>query len=147
VHGVVSRTTGEVHVTIVETSSGNDLVPPVLDSTSEGSVVNTDEWGAYNALPKCGRERKAVNHSGREWARDDDRDGVREVHTNRIEGLWTGLRNFLRTFRGVSKEYLGQYAAVFEWRNRVKRTERNELRALFTCRSQWVWRGTTLCAA
>jgi len=39
----------------------------------------------------------------RVWARDDDGDGIREVHVNTIEGLWTGLRNFLRPFRGVSK--------------------------------------------
>ena len=38
----------------------------------------------------------------REWARDDDGDGIREVHSNTIEGLWTGLRNHLRPFRGIS---------------------------------------------
>jgi hypothetical protein len=45
-----------------------------------------------------------VNHTPgqREWARDDDRDGVREVHSNTIEGLWTGLRNHLRPLRGVN---------------------------------------------
>ena len=37
------------------------------------------------------------------------------VHSNRaMEGIWTGLRNFLRRFRGVSKSYLAQYVAVFE---------------------------------
>jgi transposase len=30
---------------------------------------------------------------------------VREIHCNTQEGLWTGLRNFLRLFRGVSKWY------------------------------------------
>jgi hypothetical protein len=35
----------------------------------------------------------------REWARDDNGDGVREVHCNTLEGL----RNFLRPFRGVNK--------------------------------------------
>ncbi len=30
-----------------------------------------------------------------------------------MAGIWTGLRNFLRLFRGVNKEYLGQYTAVF----------------------------------
>jgi len=44
----------------------------------------------------------------RVWARDDDGDGIREVHVNTIEGLWTGLRNFLRPFRGVNKIYLQQ---------------------------------------
>ena len=42
------------------------------------------------------------------------------VHVNTIEGLWTGLRNFPRTFRGVSKKYLYQYVAMFEWGYNVK---------------------------
>jgi len=48
----------------------------------------------------------AVGHGSREWARDDDGDGVREVHTNSMEGFWTSARNWLRSFRGVSKKYL-----------------------------------------
>jgi len=54
-------------------------------------------------------------HSKKEWARDDDGDGVREVHCNTMEGIWTGLRNFLRPFRDVNKKYLPQYVAMFEW--------------------------------
>jgi len=52
-------------------------------------------------LPKEGRRHAAVSHVRYEWARDDDGDGVREVHCNTLEGLWTGLRNFLRPFSGV----------------------------------------------
>jgi hypothetical protein len=75
-----------------------------------GSVVNTDEWGAYRHLPQADRLHRTVNHNprGPEWARDDDGDGIREVHGNTMEGIWTGLRNFLRPFRGVSKWYLDQ---------------------------------------
>ena len=32
-----------------------------------------------------------------------------------MEGIWTGLRNFLRPFRGVHKKYLAAYVAMFEW--------------------------------
>jgi transposase len=46
-------------------------------------------------------------------ARDEDGDGVNEVHCNTLEGIWTGLRNYLRKFRGVNKTYLAQYVAVF----------------------------------
>jgi hypothetical protein len=41
-----------------------------------------------------------------EYARDDDGDGFCEAHCNTQEGIWTGLRNFLRPFRGVHKKYL-----------------------------------------
>ena len=83
--------------------------------------VNTDEWGGYNGLPEMGRCRATVCHAAREWARDDDGDGIREVHDNTLEGLWTGMRNFLRPFRGVNKKYLYQYVAMFEWGYNVKR--------------------------
>ena len=77
-----------------------------------------------------GRGHATVCHAAGEWARDDDGDGVREVHDNTLEGLWTGLRNFLRPFRGVSKKYLYQYVAMFEWGYNVKRATPGFLRAL-----------------
>jgi hypothetical protein len=40
----------------------------------------------------------------REWAKDVDVDGIREVHCNSCEGA--GLRTYLRVFRGVHKKYL-----------------------------------------
>ena len=61
---------------------------------------------------------------------DDDGDGIREVHDNTLEGLWTGLRNFLRQFRGVSKHYLKQYVAIFQWAYNLKRVTVEFLRSL-----------------
>jgi hypothetical protein len=78
-------------------------------------TVSTDEWCGSNGLPEMGRCRAATCHAAGEWARDDDGDGIREVHVNTREGLWTGLRNFLRPFRGVNKVDLYQYVAMFEW--------------------------------
>ena len=53
---------------------------------------------------------------------------------NRLEGIWTGLRNFLRPFRGVKKAYLHQYVAIFEWGNIVKRATVEFLRAFLGVR-------------
>ena len=78
-------------------------------------TVHTDEWQGYHSLPASGRRHATVSHAVHEWARDDDGDGIREVHCNTLEGLWTGLRNFLRPFRGENKKYLHQYVAMFEW--------------------------------
>ena len=69
---------------------------------------------------ETGRSRRSVNHSKGEWARDEDGDGLREVRSNTIEGIWTGLRNFLRRFRGVHKEYLAQCVDIFEWEHNLK---------------------------
>ena len=78
----------------------------------------TDEYDSYNHVE---RQRSTVSHGTHEWARDDDGDGMREVHTNTVEGMWTGLRNFLRPFRGVSKHYLSGYVAIHEFRVNLKR--------------------------
>jgi transposase-like protein len=114
--GVVGRESGKVRLAVARHSTRAALQPTVEAWTRVGCTVDTDEWVAYDLLPDSGRERVKVKHSkpNPEYARDDDGDGVREVHCNTIEGIWTGLRNFLRTFRGVSKKYLSQYVAMFE---------------------------------
>ena len=56
------------------------------------------------------------------------------MHGNTLEGMWTGLRNYLRIFRGVNKEYLHQYVAIFEWSFNVKRATPEFLRALLGVR-------------
>ena len=74
-----------------------------------------------------------IIHNQGEYARDDDGDGVREVHCNTMEGIWTGLRNFLRPFRGVNKEYLEQYIIIFQWSYNLKAVTDVFLRCLLGC--------------
>ena len=52
------------------------------------------------------------------------------MHNNTQEGIWTGVRNFLRMFRGISKYYLAQYVAIFQWSYILKRVTDGFLRAL-----------------
>jgi transposase len=68
------------------------------------------------------RIHQTVDQSGPKstWTIDADGDRVREVQCNTLEGLWTGLRNFLRPFRGVSKWYLDQYVTIFQWGHNLK---------------------------
>jgi transposase len=128
--GVVGRTSGHVKLSVVENSDKPTLERVVRRATEPTTHVNTDEWQGYNGLPAMHRPRSSVCHAAGEWARDDDGDGVREVHCNTMEGLWTGLRNFLRPFRGVHKKYLYQYVAMFEWGHNVKRVTSHYIRAL-----------------
>lgn len=130
--GTVGRESGEIHLEVCRTSTRAELVPKVLDVTEPDSLINTDEWQPYKSLAGEQRRHVYVNHSSpkEEWARDDDGDGIREVHTNTIEGIWTGLRNFLRTFRGVHKKYLNQYVRVFEWAHNIKAVTDEFLRVM-----------------
>lgn len=133
--GVVGRAGGQVRLRVVRHSDQRELEPFVVDKTVTAAAVNTDEWGAYDHLPETGRERKSVCHAPgrREWARDEDGDGIREVHCNTMEGIWTGLRNFLRPFRGVSKHFLCAYVAVFEWTHNRKRVTSDLIQAMVLC--------------
>ena len=121
VAATIGRDSGRACLHVVGNSDRRTLEGLVLATTAPGATLNTDEWVAYSRVAELGRGHATVNHGAREWARDDDGDGVREVHCNTMEGTWTGLRNFLRPFRGVSKWYLAGYVAIFEWANNLKR--------------------------
>ena len=88
---------------------------------SREGACYSDENSAYNGVENDSRTHPTVCHSKRKWARDDDGDGIREVHTNTAEGLWTELRNYLRRFKGVSKHYLDLYVAMFQWMYNLKK--------------------------
>jgi transposase-like protein len=96
----------------MKNTQGKTLCPFVEQFTRSAATVYTDEYDSYNQLKRL---RRTVCHSAGEWARDDDGDGIREVHCNSNEGRWTGLRNFLRPFRGVHKQYLSGYVAIHEF--------------------------------
>ena len=138
--GVVGRTSGQIRLQVCDRSDRATLQPFVETHTRPDATVNTDEWRAYNRLPATGRSHATVCHTPgrREWARDDDGDGIREVHDNTLEGIWTGLRNFLRPFRGVSKWFLSQYVAIFEWSYNLKRVTATFLRAIIRRLPPWL---------
>lgn len=135
VAGVVGRQSGQVRLRVVRHADRHELEPFVVGKTVVAATVHTDEWRAYGRLPQTGRGHKAVCHAPgkREWARDEDGDGIREVHCNTMEGIWTGLRNFLRPFRGVSKHFLSAYVAVFEWAHNRKRLTDDLIQAMVLC--------------
>jgi transposase-like protein len=116
--GSVGRQSGQCRLRVCEHSDGKTLQAHVHGFTVAGSQCYTDEWQGYNGIE---RSRSTVCHGVKEWARDDDGDGLCEVHVNTIEGLWTSARNFLRPFRGVHKKYLKEYLAICEHRINRKR--------------------------
>ena len=69
----------------------NQIQPKVEHSVPKDATLYTDESGAYNRVKESGRKHGTVNHSQKEFARDDDGDGINEVHCNSCEGLWTGV--------------------------------------------------------
>jgi len=122
-----------VRLRVARDIKGASCLRHVFRFVDKEAHLYTDEWDGYNGAVQTGtsldevlprvRAHSRVHHRWKEWARDDDGDGVREVHTNTIEGLWTTVRNFLRPFRGVHKCYLGGYIAICEWGCNLKRVD------------------------
>jgi transposase len=128
--GVIGRTSGQIRLTVCDNTQQTTIQPQVETDTEATTTFYADEHSAYNHIAETGRGHATVCHSWEEWARDDDGDGVREVHCNTMEGIWTGLRNFLRPFRGVHKKYLALYVAMFEWAHNLKQITSDFLRSL-----------------
>jgi transposase len=133
IQGVVGRRSGQIRLTVGENTQQQTIQPKVERATSRTATVYTDESSAYTHINKTGRAHHTVGPSHREGARDDDGEGRRAVHGNPREGIWTGLRNFLRPVRGVHKKYLAQYVAVFDWAHNVKTLTATFLRLVMTC--------------
>jgi len=110
--GTVGRESGQVRLRVTKRTDGATLRKHVQTFTRKRATSNTDEWQGYTCLQ---RKHATVAHGEHEWARDDDGDGIREVHVNTIEGTWTSARNYLRPFRGVHKRYLSEYVAMCEF--------------------------------
>ena len=133
VAGVVGRESGEVRLEVIDSAGSAELGEFVDRSCLSGATVNTDAWVGYNRVgSRHGRRHVVADHSGSRftWAIDADGDGVREVHCNTMEGIWTGARNFLRPFRGVSKWCASQYVAMFEWGHNIKEATDEFLRVM-----------------
>ena len=130
IQGFFGRTSKQIRLSVCLGARIAQIQPKVETQTKTDVHLYTDESKAYNRVSDSGRLHSTVCHSEKEYARDDDGDGVREVHCNSCEGLWTGVRNFLRPFRGLNKRYLAQYVAIFENAFNFKLNAQEVIRAM-----------------
>lgn len=129
--GTIGRQSGQVRLHVLNRTTKIEVQGELSKHRNlDDGVCYTDEHLAYWKLTELGPSHSTVCHGDREWARDDDGDGINEVHTNTIEGFWTGLRNYLRPFRGISKHYLYQYVAMYSWIHNVKIMDAQVARAM-----------------
>lgn len=86
--GTIGRQTGQVRLRLVPDTKQVTLRQHVEQFTGAGTHVYTDEYDSYNTVD---RPRSTVAHGHKEWARDDDDDGLREVqhqhHGRHVVGL------------------------------------------------------------
>ena len=106
--GMIQRG-GQVIINMLSNVKKVTIEPFIKKHVAPQSQVYTDEYNIYDDLESWGFRHKTVCHGKGEYARDDDTDGIYEVHVNTIEGFWSLLRSWLRPHRGISQEALPLY--------------------------------------
>lgn len=148
IFSVIERTSQTARY-FVGTNAGAQDCQQVIESTvpAGAAILYTDEWSGYRRVgPQLHIRHATVCHGRagtgtREWARDDDGDGQREVHCNSCEGGGAALRTYLRSFRGVHKRYLKDYVATYEAMYNAKRINAVLIRRM--CRTAAMQTGYT----
>lgn len=114
--GVVGRESGEIRLAICQHSDRKTLLP-LSRNARRSQPEYTDKWSAYDHLPETGREHASVccTPGQCKWVRKDDGDGVGEVHCNTMEGIWTGVSNFLRPLLSVNNTILVSTPLSLNW--------------------------------
>jgi transposase len=128
IFSIAQRDSGTVRYFVGDNADSSDCLK-IIESTVPcgAAILYTDDWSGYRRVAsELEIAHSTVRHGRddegtREWARDDDGDGKREVHCNTCEGAGTALRTFLRVFRGVHKRYLKLYVATYEAMSNAKR--------------------------
>lgn len=98
------------------------LIPLIERHVAPGSVLHTDEWGAYRVLGTMGYTHKTVCHK-REFVASDG------THTQRIESTWRSMR---RTFTkgGHRIDDITEHLIEYMWRRHCLRIEEDPFRML-----------------
>jgi len=100
---------GRVKAMPVPFTDGRTLVKAIYENVERGSMIHTDEHGAYAGLaPYFGHE--SISHSDGEYVRDD-------VTTNSIESVWAVMKRGLHgVYHHASPKHLHRYVDEFTFR-------------------------------
>lgn len=121
---------GAVVIRMLENVQQRTIQPLIKTTIAVGSLIYTDEYAIYAALPQWGYDHKSVCHGAGEYARDEDGDGFYEVHVNTMEGFWSLLRSWLRPHRGISQKKLPLYLGFFEFVHNARKRGKALLQVL-----------------
>ena len=129
IFGMIQRS-GEVVIQMLANVQQVTIEPLMRATIAVGTIVYTDEYDIYSRVTQWGFEHHTVNHSKKEYARDDDGDGFCEIHVNTMEGFWSLLRSWLRPHRGISQEKLPNYLAFFQFVHNTRKRGKALLNSL-----------------
>ncbi len=111
--GAVERGSGKVYVKQVKYTGATELQPLIRDHVQSGSIIYSDEHGAYRTLHKRGYRHFTTNHSKHEHVHPDNPTN----YTQTIENFWSTWKPRMKgTFRYIGPKYMEAYAWEYAWR-------------------------------
>ena len=111
---------GEVRLTAILSHGTANLIAPVRRFVDPSAILATDELPAYLAIGRQHAGHITVNHSAGEFARKDERTGLR-AHCNTAESVHALLkRAYVGVFHWVSGKHMDRYLreVEFHWNHR-----------------------------
>ena len=102
----------QVYLEVLENVRTATIKPIIATKVKAGAQFCTDEYNIYR-FTEADYDHRTVNHGAGEYARRDP-DGT-GVHCNTMEGIWSGLRNFLDHCKGISQRFLHLRVARYEF--------------------------------
>ena len=102
---------GELITRIVPNRKRHTLWPEICANVLPGSIIHTDEMGAYRSISLRGYRHLTCNHHQEEYV------SPRGASVNSLEGFWSMLkRGIAGTHIHVSAKHLPKYLGEFEYR-------------------------------
>lgn len=93
---ILERESGLYWAEVVPNRSSEVLIPILMRMLPPGSLIFSDDWGAYQPLKRRGFRHHTVNHSAGEYSRSATIQGEEvDVSINSLEGLHRALRQRL----------------------------------------------------
>ena len=102
----------QVYLAVLENVRTATSKPIIAAKGKGGAQCFTDEYNISH-FPKANYDHRTVTHGTGEYARRDP-DGSC-VHCNPMAGIWSGLRNFLDHFKGISQRFLHLRVVRYEF--------------------------------
>ena len=127
--GIKSRTTRQVIANVVPTASAGMIRQLVKKHCEPQSQIYTDQSPSYAGLQERGYRVESVNHSVKEYVRD-------QAHTNGIESFWAMLkRGYYGTYHKMSPKHLQRYVNEFAGRHNAREADTIEQMAMIAKKS------------
>jgi transposase-like protein len=102
----------QVYLEVLEHVRSATITPSIAAKVKSGAQFFTDEYNIYH-FTAANYDHRTVNHGAGAYARRDP-DGT-WVHCNTMEGIWSGPRNVLDHFKGISQRSLHLRVARYEF--------------------------------